>query len=115
MVTELINSYGLEVVQAYMDHIQKNAELAVRDMLKTIANTCSLDNRLETLQSIDYLDDGSTIKLSVQINMEDGDAVFDFRLFTILFNSLFFFFKFLFYILVVLVMKFGETVMRQKP
>ncbi len=53
---ELIDAYGLEVVQAYMGHIQvcnstlqylltncmlyapqENAELAVRDMLKTIA------------------------------------------------------------------------------
>lgn len=73
-----------------MDHIQKNAELAVRDMLKTIANTCSLDCRLETLQSVDYLDDGSTIKLSVQINTEDGEAVFDFRLFSIFFYHFFF-------------------------
>lgn len=31
---ELIDQYSLEVVQAYMGHIQKNAELAVRDMLK---------------------------------------------------------------------------------
>lgn len=34
LVGELISSYGLEVVQAYMMHIQSNAELAVRDMLK---------------------------------------------------------------------------------
>lgn len=37
LVSELINSYGLNVVQAYMDYIQQNAELAVRDMLKEIA------------------------------------------------------------------------------
>lgn len=37
LVSELINSYGLHVVQAYMDYIQQNAELAVRDMLKEIA------------------------------------------------------------------------------
>ena len=34
LVSELINEYNLDVVQAYMGHIQKNAELAVRDMLK---------------------------------------------------------------------------------
>ncbi|KAI8432873.1 hypothetical protein MSG28_013799 [Choristoneura fumiferana] len=34
LVGELIGQYGLDVVQAYMGHIQKNAELAVRDMLK---------------------------------------------------------------------------------
>lgn len=37
LVSELINSYGLNVVQAYMDYIQQNAELAVRDMLREIA------------------------------------------------------------------------------
>lgn len=79
LVTELINSYGLDVVQAYMDHIQKNAELAVRDMLKNIGKTNLLVSGLDTLQSVDYLDDGSTIKLSVQINAEIGEALFDFR------------------------------------
>ena len=34
LVEELINEYGLDVVQAYMNHIQKNAEEEVRDMLK---------------------------------------------------------------------------------
>lgn len=79
MVTELINSYGLDVVQAYMDHIQNNAELAVKDMLKNIGNTNLLACGLNTLQSIDYLDDGSTIKLSIQINVDNGEAIFDFR------------------------------------
>ncbi|XP_025416669.1 5-oxoprolinase isoform X2 [Sipha flava] len=78
LVTELINSYGLDVVQAYMNHIQNNAELAVRDMLKDIGNTNLLACGLKTLQSIDYLDDGSIIKLSVQINVENGEAIFDF-------------------------------------
>lgn len=37
LVSELIDSYGLNVVQAYMNYIQQNAEVAVRDMLKEIA------------------------------------------------------------------------------
>lgn len=36
LVAELIESYGLDVVQAYMKYIQENAEVAVREMLKTI-------------------------------------------------------------------------------
>lgn len=36
LVIELIEAYGLEVVQAYMKYIQENAEVAVRDMLKEI-------------------------------------------------------------------------------
>lgn len=69
----------MDVVQAYMDHIQKNAEFAVRDMLKNIGQTNLLNTGLKTLQSLDYLDDGSIIKLLVQINVENGEAVFDFR------------------------------------
>lgn len=37
LVSELIDSYGLRIVQAYMNYIQQNAEVAVRDMLKEIA------------------------------------------------------------------------------
>lgn len=37
LVSELIDIYGLNVVQAYMKYIQENAEVAVRDMLKEIA------------------------------------------------------------------------------
>lgn len=33
LVHELIAEYGLGVVQAYMRHIQSNAEQAVREML----------------------------------------------------------------------------------
>lgn len=79
LVTELINSYELDVVQAYMSYIQMNAEFAVRDMLKNIGNSNLLSCGLKTLQSVDYLDDGSTITLSVQINIENGEAMFDFR------------------------------------
>jgi len=79
LVTELINSYGLDVVQAYMEHIQKNAEIAVRDMLKKIGNSNLSAYGLNTLESIDYLDDGSVIKLSVQLNVQNGEAIFDFR------------------------------------
>lgn len=37
LVCELIDSYGLRIVQAYMHFIQQNAEVAVRNMLKEIA------------------------------------------------------------------------------
>jgi len=69
----------LDVVQAYMNHIQKNAELAVKNMLKDIGHVNLLTCDFKTLQSTDYLDDGSTINLSVQINVKNGEAIFDFR------------------------------------
>lgn len=34
---ELISEYGIMVVQAYMNHIQANAEQAVRGMLTTFS------------------------------------------------------------------------------
>ncbi len=44
LVCELIDSYGLDVVQAYMGHIQSNAEVAVRSMLKEVFWIYFLDN-----------------------------------------------------------------------
>uniref|UniRef100_A0A3Q1FS04 5-oxoprolinase, ATP-hydrolysing n=1 Tax=Acanthochromis polyacanthus TaxID=80966 RepID=A0A3Q1FS04_9TELE len=76
LVAELIDSYGLAVVQAYMGYIQSNAELAVRDMLRDFARrqqTGSLE-----VESEDFMDDGTAIRLRVQINKEEGSAVFDF-------------------------------------
>ncbi|XP_050420329.1 5-oxoprolinase isoform X2 [Adelges cooleyi] len=80
LVTELIDAYGLDVVQAYMYHIQKNAEFAVRDMLKNIGISHNKSNsKSKMLNCVDYLDDGSAINLSVEIDVENGEAVFDFH------------------------------------
>ncbi|XP_024864412.1 5-oxoprolinase [Kryptolebias marmoratus] len=79
LVGELIDTYGLAVVQAYMGYIQSNAELAVRDMLKAFAQRRRQQQAgsLE-VESEDFLDDGTPIRLRVQINEEVGSAVFDF-------------------------------------
>ncbi|KAF2077582.1 hypothetical protein CYY_001123 [Polysphondylium violaceum] len=76
LMEELIEHYGLDVVHAYMNHVQKNAELAVRDMLCEI----SLNNNLkpiDTLHSRDFMDDGSVIDLKLTINREEKTAIFD--------------------------------------
>lgn len=52
-----------------MAAIRSNAELAVRNFLKTRAG--------ETLEAEDYLDDGTIIHLKAKIN-DDGSATFDF-------------------------------------
>ncbi|XP_046386435.1 5-oxoprolinase [Ischnura elegans] len=83
LVCELIDVYGLDVVQAYMKFIQENAELAVRDMLKEIARRKKKergvdDKGLCLLEANDFLDDGSPIKLNVSLNSEEGSATFDF-------------------------------------
>ncbi|XP_073411157.1 5-oxoprolinase [Dendrobates tinctorius] len=78
LVNELIDIYGLEVVQAYMAHIQANAEVAVRDMLKEFAHRWEQQTGALEVESVDYMDDGSPIKLKVKINKEEGSALFDF-------------------------------------
>ena len=75
LVNELVDAYGLDVVQAYMGHIQHHAELAVRNLLRNVAEQRDMD----TLEAEDCLDDGSLIKLKVKIDPQGGSAVFDFE------------------------------------
>eukprot|EP00090_Calanus_glacialis_P029316 TRINITY_DN4705_c0_g1_i1.p1 TRINITY_DN4705_c0_g1~~TRINITY_DN4705_c0_g1_i1.p1 ORF type:complete len:1288 (+),score=342.01 TRINITY_DN4705_c0_g1_i1:47-3910(+) len=78
LVNELIDQYTLEVVQAYMGHIQANAEVAVRDMLKVIGEKAFQRTGQSVLIAEDAMDDGSPIKLKVYIDTTNGEAVFDF-------------------------------------
>lgn len=78
LVTELIDTYGLDVVQAYMGHIQENAELSVRNMLREVGTKQLAKTKSPVLEAVDYLDDGSPLKIKVQINIKDGSAVIDF-------------------------------------
>ncbi|XP_022541160.2 5-oxoprolinase [Astyanax mexicanus] len=78
LVGELIDCYGLAVVQAYMGYIQSNAELAVRDMLKEFARRRRQQTGSLEVEAEDQMDDGTPIRLKVQINEEEGSAVFDF-------------------------------------
>ncbi|CEP11182.1 hypothetical protein [Parasitella parasitica] len=74
LVKSLIQEYSLEVVQAYMMHIRRNASDAVRSLLKQVAKKHS-----ERLVAIDHMDDGTPIHLSVSIDPAKGTAVFDFQ------------------------------------
>lgn len=78
LVNELIDIYGLDVVQAYMGHIQQNAELAVRDMLKSVGKRVIRETGNNGVTAVDYLDDGSPIKLRLDFDVEKGEAVCDF-------------------------------------
>jgi 5-oxoprolinase (ATP-hydrolysing) len=79
LVLELIDAYGLDVVQAYMHHIQTNAEVAVRDMLREIGTKVLQRSGVSKLEAEDYLDDGSPIRLKISIDIQQGTAVCDFR------------------------------------
>jgi 5-oxoprolinase (ATP-hydrolysing) len=72
-----VEEYGLDVVLAYMRHIQTCAETAVRNMLKEF----SLREQLQVIDTVsaeDYLDDGTCIQLAITINRQEGSACFDF-------------------------------------
>uniref|UniRef100_A0A8P0TI97 5-oxoprolinase, ATP-hydrolysing n=1 Tax=Canis lupus familiaris TaxID=9615 RepID=A0A8P0TI97_CANLF len=72
LVGELIGQYGLDVVQAYMGHIQANAELAVRDMLRAFGSSRQARGLPLEVSAEDHMDDGSPIRLRVQINLSQG-------------------------------------------
>ncbi|XP_044265519.1 5-oxoprolinase [Tribolium madens] len=78
LVGELIEQYGLRVVQAYMDHIQRNAEVAVRDMLKQVAKDTFERTGRTVLEAEEHMDDGSPIVLKVTLDREKGSAFCDF-------------------------------------
>ncbi|KAL6044826.1 OPLA oxoprolinase [Balamuthia mandrillaris] len=77
LVGELIQEYSLEVVQAYMDHVQRNAEEAVREMLRSLSLARGLPP-VGTVTAEDCMDDGTPIKLSITIDRNEGSACFDF-------------------------------------
>ncbi|KAF7827247.1 5-oxoprolinase [Senna tora] len=80
LVQELIDQYGLETVQAYMNYVQMNAEEAVREMLKAVGcrvSSKSNENFVSIVEK-DYMDDGSVIHLKLSIDSHKGEAIFDF-------------------------------------
>ncbi|KAF4990161.1 hypothetical protein FGRMN_8645 [Fusarium graminum] len=74
LIETLIAEYGEETVQFYMVHIQNNAEQCVRRLLKDV------HKRFEgkDLSAVDFMDDGSPIRLKIRIDAEKGEAEFDF-------------------------------------
>ncbi|KAI6089837.1 Hydantoinase B/oxoprolinase-domain-containing protein [Hypoxylon rubiginosum] len=74
LIEGLIQEYGEETVQFYMINIQNNAESCVRQLLKQVYKR--FEGR--DLSAIDYMDDGTPIKLRVTIDPEKGEADFDF-------------------------------------
>ena len=65
---KIVNHYGLNVVQAYMSHVQDNAEESVRRVL-------------ETLQEGDFCyqtDDGNQVCVAINIDKKARKAIIDF-------------------------------------
>ncbi|CAI9761646.1 unnamed protein product [Fraxinus pennsylvanica] len=84
LIKELIEQYGLYTVQSYMNHVQVNAEEAVREMLKSVAARVSSnfakggEGDLVIIEEEDFMDDGSVISLKLTIDPKKGEASFDF-------------------------------------
>ena len=78
LMHELMEEYSLEVVQAYMTHIQNHAENAVRSMLKRFSLLKGLPE-VGQVSAIDYMDDGTQIYLKITIDRTNGSAIFDFE------------------------------------
>ncbi|XP_076111400.1 5-oxoprolinase-like isoform X2 [Mytilus galloprovincialis] len=78
LINSLIDEYGLNVVQAYMKHIQHNAEIAVQEMLREIAKNTRSKTGSSSLMAEDSMDDGAKIAIRVDIDEEKGTAVVDF-------------------------------------
>ena len=65
---KMVGHFGLEVVQAYMRHVQDNAEESVRRVLDVLDN-CAAEYPTDT---------GQTIRVAIQVNKAEREAVIDF-------------------------------------
>ena len=77
LLKEMISGYGLDVVQAYMKHIQANAEEAVRRMVVRWSESRGMAE-VDTFSAVDYLDDGTPIAVTVTINRKERSIHLDF-------------------------------------
>ncbi len=67
-VRRMINNYGLDVVQAYMHHVQDNAEECVRRVIAVLSDG-----------QFDYeMDNGEFIRVAVRVDTDNREAVIDF-------------------------------------
>ena len=64
----LVDDNGLDVVKAYMGHVQDNAERAVRRVIDALADG----------EHSVKLDDGAEIRVAIRVNRADRSAVVDF-------------------------------------
>ncbi len=67
-LTRLADEYGTDVVAAYMEHVQANADAAVRRLIAT------LDDGAFAYE----MDDGAVVRVAVQVDREAGTMVVDF-------------------------------------
>ena len=64
----VIDHYGLDVVHAYMVHVQNNAEESVRRVIDALTDS----------SFVGHMDDGSRIEVTIRVDRENRSAVVDF-------------------------------------
>ncbi len=69
----MVKQFGLETVRAYMQHVQDNAEQAVR---RAIARLCTQHRHIDKCQV--PMDCGAEINVSITLNPIDNSAIIDF-------------------------------------
>ncbi len=83
----MVEHFGLEVVQAYMRHVQDNAEEAVRRAIDLIGVRLQLSDAEKGLAPADGLkpmrftlplDNGAQIQVAITVNRQERSAVVDF-------------------------------------
>ena len=72
LLNAMIGDYGLGTVQEYMYHIRANAEMSVRNLLRSVA-----EQKGSVLSAIDYLDDGSPVCSSLLFFIGLSDTFVD--------------------------------------
>lgn len=80
---KVVNQYGLNVVQAYMRHVQDNAEESVRRVIELIGVRFQLSDdenwNLTPIQFTLPLDNGAQIQVAVRVNVRQRSAEIDFK------------------------------------
>jgi 5-oxoprolinase (ATP-hydrolysing) len=77
LLREMVSTYGLEVVQAYMTHIQDNSEEAVRKLVVEWSTAHGMAE-VDTFGAVDYLDDGSPIRVTITFDRRERSIKMDF-------------------------------------
>lgn len=80
LLKALIDGYSLQVIQLYMQGIQDNAEQSVRQLLRGVGEKFGNQEQHNNtvLCAEDQIDDGTEVKLEINIDRNTGDAIFDF-------------------------------------
>ncbi|MEE8434599.1 MAG: hydantoinase B/oxoprolinase family protein, partial [bacterium] len=77
LLIEMIDHFSLEVVQAYMGHIQLNAEEVVRQLTLRLCDERGIATT-GTCHAVDYMDDGNPIEVTITLDRPNRSLVFDF-------------------------------------